>query len=207
MLLRCATFNVLADAYIRNNDYSHTSPVLLEAGARTRGIVRLIDDLQADVVGIQEAETPLVRALSETNQWQSFWSPKERNMRDGCLTIVKHGIETSDFETHPYSDRSGYIFQSIRIGKTIFANTHIKWAHDDEPEHPGVSQITELLGQLGLNQGAVILADCNDRPNGPVKKLIKEAGFANLGGDKETALIKQMPAALDIIAVRGVFGE
>lgn len=74
--MRCASFNVLADAYIGYGDYSHVDPELLVPRARLRGIVQLIHHLRADVIGLQEVEEPLVQALDETGNWQNFGRQK-----------------------------------------------------------------------------------------------------------------------------------
>lgn len=202
--MRCATFNVLADAYIGYGDYSHVDPELLLPDARIQGLVQLIDSLDVDIIGIQEAEVPLVQSLDETGNWQTLWSPKQGGKPDGCLTLVKHGIEITDFNTHAYDDESGHIMQTVQIGQVVFANTHIKWAPADSPQHIGVGQTTELLQQIRNEQRAVIFTDCNDRPNGPVRQLIEKADFENVCGNEPTALVNQEPVALDLLAVRGL---
>lgn len=202
--MRCATFNVLADAYTGYGDYSHVDPQLLLPGARVEGIVRLVEGLDADVVGLQEADEPLVRAMGATGIWQTFWSPKGRNKPDGCLTLVKHGIEVSNFDTHLYGDGSGHVVQAVDISGATFANTHIKWAPIDDPEHAGVAQTEELIDYLAGKERAVIFADCNDRPNGPVRQLVEAAGFVNEHNDDPTAIVNQELVALDLLAVRGM---
>jgi mRNA deadenylase 3'-5' endonuclease subunit Ccr4 len=202
--MRCATYNVLADAYTGYGDYSHVDPEFMLPGARTKGIVRLIDDLDVDVIGLQEAEEPLVQAFGETGMWQTFWSPKGRNKPDGCLTLVRPGIDVHGFATHEYGDGSGHIMQILALGRIAFANTHIKWAPADSPDHIGVSQTTELLARLGSEQQAVIFADCNDRPGGPVRQLVEQAGFTHPYEDKPTAIVNQELVALDLLAVRGL---
>lgn len=203
-LMRAATFNVLADAYLGNGDYSHVDPDLLKEGSRTQGILRAIDSLHADIVGLQEAEEPLLDALSESGNWQTFWSPKELGKPDGCLTLVKPGIEVNGFETHAYRDGSGHIMQILRIGQTAFANTHIKWAPADSFNHVGVGQVTELLDKIEADNAAVIFADSNDKPGGPVRQLIENAGFVDIFGDTPTAVVNGEAVALDILAVRGM---
>jgi hypothetical protein len=202
--MRCASFNVLADAYISYGDYSHVNPALLLPNARTSGLIKVIDELEAAVIGLQEVETPLLQAIDQTGNWQTFWSPKGRGMADGCLTIVQPGIDISDFDTHHYSDQSGYIAQTLHIGETVFANTHIKWAPLDTPEHAGIKQTTELLSLLESEQSVVLFADCNDRPHGPVRQLIEEAGFAHVNDGEPTVIVNQELVALDLLAVRGV---
>jgi endonuclease/exonuclease/phosphatase family metal-dependent hydrolase len=173
-------------------------------GARTKGIVRLVDDLDVDVIGLQEAEEPLVRALDETGMWQTFWTPKGRNKPDGCLTLVRPGIDVYGFATHEYGDGSGHIMQILTLGRVAFANTHIKWAPADSPDHIGVAQTNELLTRLAPEQHAVIFADCNDQPGGPVRQLVEQAGFMHTYEDEPTALVNQIPVALDLLAVRGL---
>jgi hypothetical protein len=167
----------------------------------------MIDGLQADVVGLQEAELPLVEALDETGTWQSHWSPKGRNKPDGCLTLVRNGIDFSDQETHHYDDGSGHVVQTLRIGQAIFANTHIRWAPASDPEHAGVAQTQELLDLLGPDTPAVVFTDCNDRPGGPVRKLFEASGFVNLHDEEPTAFVNKEPVSLDLLAVRGLHAE
>lgn len=202
--MRAATFNVLADAYLGYGDYSHVDPKLLRPGARIDGIIQAIDELQADVVGLQEADRPLVRALTESGKWQTFWSPKEHDKPDGCMTIVRPGLEVRDFDTHAYNDGSGHIMQVLRIGRVAFANTHIKWAPADSLQHAGVDQTIDLLDQIARNEAAVIFADSNDRPGGPVRQLVEAAGFNDLYGEMPTAIVNGQAVALDILAVRGI---
>lgn len=202
--MKCASFNVLADAYTGYGDYSHITPSLLLPGARTPGLLRIIDSLKADVIGLQEVEKPLLDALDDAGTWQTFWSPKGRNKPDGCLMLVRTGIEVRDHTTHAYGDGSGHVMQAVRIGETIFANTHIKWAPTTDRDHAGVKQTVELLNLLGNEQPAVLFADCNDKPGGPVRQLIERAGFKYVHEEAPTALVDQEPVALDLVAVRGL---
>lgn len=94
--------------------------------------------------------------------------------------------------------------QTFRVGQVVFANTHIKWTPTHALKHIGVDQTSELLEQLDSEHSAVILADCNDRPNGPVRRLIENAGFINVSGDEPTAIVNQELVALDLLALRGV---
>ena len=202
--MRVATFNVLADAYIGYGDYSHVYPDLLAPRARTDGLVRTIASLDADVIGLQEADEVLVKALRASGEWQTCWSPKEGGKPDGCLTLVRDGIAVDGFETHAYQDGTGHIMQILHIGRVAFANSHIKWAPADSAEHVGVGQMTELLAKLNAEQVAVVFADSNDRPNGPVRRLVEDEGFTDVSGENPTALVNQQAVAIDLLAVRGL---
>jgi hypothetical protein len=205
--MRYVTFNVLADAYTTYGDYSHVNPKLLVNGARLDHIIHQVNSFGADVVGLQEADRSLLEAFEDDERWQALWSPKGRNKPDGCLTLVKSGIEIANHESFLYDDESGHVFQLTRIGHISVANTHIKWAPVDEPDHIGISQTQLLLSALGDLQPAVILADCNDRPGGPVQTLIESAGFTSMSADKPTAIVNGELVALDLLAIRGVHAQ
>lgn len=204
--MKAVSFNVLADAYISYGDYSHVSPELLIPQTRIKPITQLLRSLDADVIGLQEADEALSASLNETGEWQTFWTQKGNDKPDGCLTLVKHDIAVSDFKSLEYSDGSGHIAQFIKIGEVVLANTHIKWAPIDSLDHVGVKQAEELIDSFESDR-AVLFADCNDRPNGPVREVIEKAGFVSLSGDIPTALVDQKAVSIDILATRAIQGR
>lgn len=175
--MKYATFNVLADAYTSYGDYSHANPELMKPGARLTHLSHQINNLGTDVVGLQEADRSLVEVFEEDENWQSFWTPKGHNKPDGCLTLVKRGVEVADHESYRYDDESGHVFQVTHIGEVALANTHIKWAPEDARHHIGVRQTQELLAALDGHQPTVILADCNGRPGGRVQTWLNKLGL------------------------------
>lgn len=172
-------------------------------GARRSLIVEQINELGADIVGLQETDKDIVLEFEKDESWQTFWTPK-KHKPDGCLTLVSNKIEVSDFKSYKYNDESGHVFQILQIGQVAVINTHIKWATAEDPHHIGVSQTRQLLTTLGKKRPAVILADCNDLPGGPVRALVEKAGFTNVSADMPTAIVNQEPVALDLLAVRGL---
>jgi hypothetical protein len=194
---------VLTDHYLGYGDYSHVPQQLLLPGARLPFVLDVVARLNADIIGIQEADLALVTAFDAIGEWQVFWSPKNGGKPDGCLTLVKHDITTSGFWSRFYSDDSGHVAQSVTVGDLEFVNTHIKWP----PDTHGSVQVEELLGWLGRTKPAVVMTDCNDRPHGPVRALFDEAGFVNTCGFISTALVDGKLAALDLLTVRGTRAE
>lgn len=205
--MRYASFNVLADAYTSYGDYSHTTPGLMQPGARLGHLSRQINSLDADVVGLQEADRALVEVFEGDVDWQSFWTPKGHDKPDGCLTLIKRGVEVADHKSYAYDDESGHVLQVTQIGEVAVANTHIKWAPEDDHNHIGASQTRELLSALGDQQTAIILADCNGRPGGRVQTMVEQAGFTNINGERPTAIVNGELVALDLLAVRGLRGS
>lgn len=204
--MRLATFNVLADAYTSYGDYSHADPELMQTGARLEHLCDQINNLGADIVGLQEADKSLVEVFEGDSNWQSFWTPKGHKKPDGCLTLIKSTVEVEDHDSHLYDDESGHVFQLTRVGGVAIANTHIKWAAEDTPHHIGVSQTQELLTALNNQHTAVILADCNGQPGGRVQTMVENAGFTNLSGEMPTAIVNGELVALDLLATRGLKG-
>lgn len=204
--MRFATFNVLADAYTSYGDYSHANPALMQPGARLNHLSHQINNLSADIIGLQEVERSLVEIFEDDEDWQSFWTPKGRNKPDGCLTLVKSGVGVTAHESYQYDDGTGHIFQLTRIGGVVIANTHIKWAPEDDRHHIGVSQTQELLATLNNCEAAVIIADCNGRPGGKVQTMVEEAGFTSLSGERPTAVVNGQLVALDLLAIKGLRG-
>ena len=204
--MRLATFNVLADAYTSYGDYSHATPELMQPGARLEYLSHQINHLGVDVIGLQEADRSLVEVFEDDKDWQSFWTPKGRNKPDGCLTLVKSTLEVADHESYLYDDGSGHVFQLTRVGGVAIANTHIKWAPEDDRNHIGVGQTKELLAALDDQQAAVILADCNGRPGGRVQTMVEEAGFTSLSGERPTAIVNGELVAIDLLAIKGLKG-
>jgi mRNA deadenylase 3'-5' endonuclease subunit Ccr4 len=206
--LRIATLNPLADSYIGYGDYRHAPADLMQPGARIRPLTELITSLNADVVGLQEVERPLVDALDATDEWQTFWTKKGKtNATDGCLTLVRKGlvVDGGEPEVVHYSDGSGHIAQIVKIGGIAIGNTHIKWELQNR-----TTQTQELLARVATEPHVVLMGDFNDRPGGPARKLVAEAGFRNLSGDDvPTAYIanREGSAALDLFAVRGLQAE
>ncbi len=201
--LRCASFNVLADAYLEYGNYSMGSG--LSGEARIPKLISLINSLGVDIAGLQEAEQPLLEGITPENNWQTFWSQKGGGKKDGCLTLVKPNIEVTNFREHYYDDRSGNLAQILQVLGVTFVNTHIRWGEITDENHLGISQVNELIRTIGSKGPVVILADCNDsNPKGPVRSLLKQAGFYGTDDNEPTALVNGIPLALDIIAVRGI---
>lgn len=196
---RCATWNVLTDHYLDYGCYGHVPQQLLQPQARLPLVLDVIAKLNADIIGIQEADFALVTALDATNEWQVRWSPKDGDEPDGCLMLVKPSITISNFWSRFYSDGSGHVAQAVTVGGLEFVNTHIQWP----PDTRGSVQVEELLEWLGRTKPAVIMTDCNDRPHGPVRALFDGAGFVNACGFMPTAFVNGELASLDLLTVRG----
>lgn len=204
--MRFATFNILADAYTKYGSYNHADPSLVEPGARRQYIVQRVNNLNADVIGLQEVDRHIMEMFREDARWQSFWTPNTNNKPDECLTLAKQDIAISSQESYEYGNNSGHIFQITQIGKVTVVNTHIKWSSENDINHIGLSQTEELLRHLSNYRDAIILADSNSQPGGRVQTLIKQAGFHNISETQPTAFVNNKPVSIDVLAIRGLKG-
>lgn len=118
--MRIATYNVLADAYIRREYYPRTDPALLKPGARDAALIARIRGFDADIVCLQEVEQHLFDALAMPGTRVA----KSGGKPDGCATLLRI---PGEHDALHFSDGSGHLvlFTTTRFG--TIANTHIKW--------------------------------------------------------------------------------
>ena len=218
--LRVATWNVLADAYVDARWFALSPPELLVRGARTTDVLKCALALDADVLGFQEAEPALYEAASrELIDYDVRWCPKGRSRPDGCLTAVRRTHRIVSEKHHLYDDASspssyetpsGHVAHILEIEsaghRITVANTHLRWFAPelDPATTPGYRQAKQLAAILAPLPRAVITADTNDRPGGPIRALLAEAGFSGVSDDAPTSIVNGVePSALDVVGVRG----
>lgn len=87
MSFTVATYNILANAYIRPAWYPHTPPEMLVAAQRGPALVRHIIGLAADILCLQEVEDGMFTALEEGLRpcgYTGHLTKKARGKPDGC---------------------------------------------------------------------------------------------------------------------------
>lgn len=175
-----ASWNVLADAYVRPAWFPLTPPELLTAGARTAAVVQLAGELDVDVLALQEADTALAATLTrELDGYDVRWCPKTDAKPDGCLTAVRCPWQVVAESRIVFGSAiAGHVAHLLRlahdgVGLTV-ANTHVRFDTAPAAEHLGVRQVSSLLD--ALPPVAVVAADLNDLPGGPVRDALIEAG-------------------------------
>lgn len=191
-----ATYNVLAPAYARPERYPGTDAAELAPERRLPRLIERILGLDADVVGLQEVDAALCRALAERLdpvRHNLSFARKAGRAPDGSATIVRAGaFEVLGSETLHYSDGRGgpdsghlaLVTLLAHAGRRIaLANTHLKW---DPPTVAGEAQwagrqIRELIAlRERLAPGAdawIVLGDFNVGPGSAVLEALAAAGF------------------------------
>lgn len=187
-MLRVATYNVLADAYIRPGYFPHTPPELLAPERRRPALLQRLEELAADLLCLQEAEEPLFRAIQERfPSWEGRYLPKGRGKPDGCAIFATRALSLADLPSVAYGDGSGHVALSVRVEledrPLVVTTTHLKWAPPElsPGEHRGCVQLSELLSRrqelCGDASGWVVCGDLNATPDHALLRLAREAGL------------------------------
>lgn len=198
MSFSVATWNVLADAYVRPAYYPRTPAALLDPAWRWPALVSHVERLDADVVCLQEVERPVLDGLAARLGPRGYGfehSSKAGGKPDGCATFYRRAVfELRSARTLVYADggcgepASGHValvLELERDGRRLgVANTHVKW---DPPGTPpsaqrGLRQVAELVREI---EGAascrtwIVCGDLNATAESELVRLLAERGFAD----------------------------
>jgi endonuclease/exonuclease/phosphatase family metal-dependent hydrolase len=153
-----ATYNILADAYVRPNRYPDSPAAALEPRARRARLLERIAALDVDLLGLQEVEPAMHEAIAARLAASHLGVHAQRRGRpEGCSVFVRRGkLELIDSEVHHYVARSddqqlALIARVELEGRRLaFATTHLQWCPDQTAaaEHVGRAQLLELLDVL-----------------------------------------------------------
>ena len=194
-MLRLATYNVLATAYIRASYYPQVDPRWLDPRWRTPALVERVRALEADVLCLQEVELPTLRALQEALPELTWhYLAKAKGQPDGCATAARQILS---FRELVYGDGTGHValLTEVAPGVTV-ANTHLKWDRDSRFAH---SQLAELLER----QPSVLCGDLNVAPGDPALAQVR---MEEVSTGAATAVANGRARKLDYLFVRGLRG-
>ncbi|MEN0063602.1 MAG: endonuclease/exonuclease/phosphatase family protein [Myxococcota bacterium] len=215
MSFRIATYNVLADAYIRPERYRGSSSASLDPVHRRPLQLRRVANLASDVICLQEVEAEVYEALDAAlPEYVGTYAPR-RDRPDGVATFVRSsgpGVQATT-ELHyatPQADRDHLALLTVlqvADRRLVLANTHLRWQPAETPidMHEGVLQLRQLLDALepyGLPY--VLAGDLNAISQGPVIRLAQQNGLRVTGQSLrpwDTALIEGRRRKLDYVLV------
>ncbi len=216
MALTVATWNVLAQAYVRPDRYERSAPAALEDKARRARVVERVAALDADVVALQEAEPALVAALKArlSPERHVTFAGKGGGRPDGCALVVRTELLDAPLATLAYDDGTGHVAQLMRVrgpgGSIVVANTHLKW---DPPGTPpphrlGLAQADALLAGLSEVAGddaCVVCGDFNAGADDDVVQLFLAAGFrdADPAAPAPTSVANGRARRIDFVLASG----
>lgn len=222
MSFTLATYNILADAYIKREWYPLTPDEVLEPASRRSALLAYVVEVGTDLLCLQEVEGTTFTAIEdrlESLGYKGFFSQKARQKPDGCATFYRDAIfELKELVRFEYADAqpgrqpSGHIAQLLSIeheaGRVGVANTHLKWDPPGTPRNQqcGYQQAAQLLQECDqLVSGCaawIICGDLNATPDSDVVALIRQTGlkFTHAGcADAYTANINGRTKTIDYL--------
>lgn len=182
-MIRVVSWNVLADAYLKDEYFPHTPPEVLERGPRRKAIADRVEKIQAskvDVLCLQEVDVAVFALLEERLRTESSGKHfKKRGKGEGLAIFVRHALSTEPkWKEHIFSDLSGHVALGVGVGDVTVVTTHLKWEPDGTlPEaHRGRAQLAELLETWSTGT-RIVCGDLNALPSSDVLTLAKERGL------------------------------
>ncbi|MFV8751928.1 endonuclease/exonuclease/phosphatase family protein [Nannocystaceae bacterium ST9] len=154
-----ATYNVLANAYVRPDRYRGCPPGSLEPGPRRRLLLDRIAALDVDLLCLQEVEPDAHEAIAARlgSAYAGVYAQRRARpdgaslfVRRSCLSLERH--EVLHYRTHAERDDQLALLGQLRLGdrRLLVASTHLQWCADTTPpdQHLGRGQMIELLDHL-----------------------------------------------------------
>jgi endonuclease/exonuclease/phosphatase family metal-dependent hydrolase len=198
--VKVASYNVLADGYIRRSFYPGTAPALLEPARRRAAVAAHVAALDADVVCLQEVEPAMQAAIAARLPGHAVEAEAKRGKPDAVATFVRRPIAARAALAFP--DGTGHVALLVVVdhgGRRVgVANTHVKW--DPPGAAVGLAQVEALLDWLaGFELDAAIVAgDFNAAPDSPHYARVRARGFGD-AGDGATCNSSQVPKRIDFL--------
>ncbi|MEK7465794.1 MAG: endonuclease/exonuclease/phosphatase family protein [Planctomycetota bacterium] len=181
-----ASWNVLADAYIRADLYKDCHPDAIDPALRFGRLVDGIEALNADVVCLQEVQEDFSSRLAVAIPWKRCFAKKGGGRKDGCEIRMRPPAAPGPWDSFRYSDGSGHVaivaIVPLPEGPVAVATTHLKWDPPGTPAEKrfGFRQADELIA--GLRERAsglpwIACGDFNVTADDPVLARFAEAGL------------------------------
>lgn len=179
-MIRVVSWNVLADAYLRDEYFPHTPPEVLERGPRRKAVVDRLERLAGvEVLCLQEVDGQLFALAQERLKDSTGHHFKKRGKGEGVAIFVRHALtQEPKFKEHAFSDLSGHVALGVSFADVTIVSSHLKWAPDGTApgEHPGRGQLAEILDTWSTGT-RVVCGDFNAVPTSDVLELARERGL------------------------------
>ena len=200
--IKVASYNVLANSYIKLEWYTRSNPEVLQWENRKNLLTKKITEINADIICLQEVETDAFEVLENSlkKSYSGVYYKKGYDKPDGCATFFrKDKLSLKNEHAVYYSDEakgkinSGHLALVLDfefdVGMLRVANTHLKWDNKNKGRHLGYKQITELIDSHikkdSHSYGWVMCGDFNAQPNSFVIKEVLKNNFEDAYANKE----------------------
>jgi mRNA deadenylase 3'-5' endonuclease subunit Ccr4 len=191
--MKIVSYNVLANAYIKEDRYPRVPPQFLQWEYRSQALLSKIDSLNADLICLQEVEEETYQRIHHLLSGKGFsgvYARRKQGRPDGCATfslLPIHQWEVVHYHDQVRGAPSGHLalitFIQVKDHLLAVANTHIKWDPPDTiAQHQiGWRQMQQLLFHHILPDssvdGWVICGDMNCELEDHLLQEILRAGF------------------------------
>jgi mRNA deadenylase 3'-5' endonuclease subunit Ccr4 len=190
-----ATYNALADAYVKPEYFPRVDPRAFDRASRYPRVADRVLRLGADVVCLQEVDRPLFdlleRRLGDAGYDGSHAPKRAAGKPDGCATFFRRALNWRGRRVIAYDDggaavRTGHValIDWFVTGAAMLAvvNTHLKWEAPDAPEDArvGLAQARQLVRELAaVPLPQIVCGDFNAEHGGAIMETFRAAGFAD----------------------------
>lgn len=177
--MRIASWNVLAQGYLRPEYYPFTPPELLAAERRRPAVVERAVALGADVLCLQEVEPPVFEAIAaRLPDHVGRYGPKGGRRPDGVAILARRELGPVEWAEVRFDDGSGHLALLARTPALSVATTHLRW---NPPGDPGLGpgEMRELLAALEPDRPWVVCGDLNAEAGSEVLELARARGFTD----------------------------
>ena len=147
---------------------------------RRQLLLQRIQELQADILCLQEAEADLIEELQRTGHFFR----KGRGKPDGCAILVNHSGPLRWTE-HPYEDGSGHGALLLHLPGLTIGTTHLKYDPPESRPGFGLGQIRQMLGLL--EGPSLICGDFNCAPEDAIVQSCLQADLRDAFRDTTPA--------------------
>ena len=180
-----ASYNILADSYIRPEYYPGVPAEQLDPRNRRPVLLERVAELRAQVVCLQEVEHDVFEELrNRMPQMRGHYLQKGRGKPDGCATFVDEGLHVCGTDELRYPDGTGHValLCSVLFGRrqVVVANTHLRWDAPEVPPHEqvGLAQMEQLIAAVrGRGDGSILCGDFNAGPDSGLVQAAIRAGY------------------------------
>jgi mRNA deadenylase 3'-5' endonuclease subunit Ccr4 len=221
---RIASYNVLADSYVKPQWYPDVDPEVLRWDSRRFALAERVTRLDADIVCLQEVEAGAYALLEQSlgaKGYEGVYAKKGCGKPDGCAMLFRQGgPRFAGSETVYYCDglredpASGHLALvssfEFEWGVMRVATTHLRWDREDKSpeEHIGYRQIRELINDHfkpdRLAYAWIVCGDLNVQSDHPViKELVSEtAKIFSLFHENEPKICSRRDLAYEVVVCR-----
>jgi endonuclease/exonuclease/phosphatase family metal-dependent hydrolase len=201
MILRIATWNVLASAYCVPTRYPQCAPGWDDPQRRPREVARIVSRLadKVDAVCLQEVDDTLIAAIGEALPGVAMSSAGHQGRRDAVMVLTRGaGVPVAPQRAGRMAAAGLVIERASR--RISVLSTHLEWSADGAT---GRSQLEALLGWMGAAQQdhRILGMDANAAGGSVVCASLRERGWS-VSPAVDSALVHGRGwVPLDVVAV------